>query len=208
MIAFYSNNLLFQRTDQIEKIEICLGGDHGKRKFIFMAIVAIRYKKESGLEPLIKEYQIGQIDHSSDNVELLRPLLKFLEPGIRALKANGNSGSGTFCITESAEGKKTLCFGSSATAKFNIGFKLFLIGDLKFLAMVLGREGFCGAWCMYCKLKKAQWVKCIVTGNPSTAMQTSGRFLSLFVALSNKNRQKAISMSWGKRRRHCGHSSL
>ena len=37
--------------------------------------------------------------------------------------------------------------------------ELFLIGDLKFLFMVLGRSGFCGNWCLYCMLKKSEWIK-------------------------------------------------
>jgi hypothetical protein len=37
--------------------------------------------------------------------------------------------------------------------------KFYLIGDLKFLFMMLGRSGFLGSYCLYCELKQAQWKK-------------------------------------------------
>jgi hypothetical protein len=39
----------------------------------------------------IFEFQIGQIDHASDGVELLCPLLAKLEVGIKKLQPNNNA---------------------------------------------------------------------------------------------------------------------
>jgi hypothetical protein len=65
-------------------MEISLGGDHGKGKFAFLAVDVIRYKADSvrGQKSKIMDFKIGQIDHGSDSVELLRPLLQLLEPGV------------------------------------------------------------------------------------------------------------------------------
>ena len=35
----------------------------------------------------------------------------------------------------------------------------FMIGDLKFLFMISGRNGFSGSKCLYCMLKASQWKK-------------------------------------------------
>jgi hypothetical protein len=40
-----------------------------------------------------------------------------------------------------------------------IPMKFYLIGDLKFIFMMLGRSGFLGSYCLHCKLKQAQWKK-------------------------------------------------
>ena len=65
VIEFYLDTILGNNPDDIYKIEICLGGDHGKGKFTFTALVIIRYKQPIGnkeKKPNILEFQIGQID--------------------------------------------------------------------------------------------------------------------------------------------------
>ena len=40
---------------------------------------------------------------------------------------------------------------------------MFLTGDLSFLAMMLGKEGYSGHWCYYCDLSPSQWSLCSCT---------------------------------------------
>ena len=52
VLQFYED-ILVHDTEQIEKMEISLGGDHGKGKFSFVALVIVRYKKEYNRESKI-----------------------------------------------------------------------------------------------------------------------------------------------------------
>ena len=74
MIHHHRNEIFDNNSEDIEKIDICLGGDHGKGKFTFVALVTVRYK--SNIKDKKLELQIGQIDHGGDTVELLQPLLE------------------------------------------------------------------------------------------------------------------------------------
>ena len=71
VIIHYIENIMEDNPELIEDIQICLGGDHGKAKFTFLALVAIRYPVNSGKKDLIMEFQIGQIDDEEDTMELL-----------------------------------------------------------------------------------------------------------------------------------------
>ena len=82
LIQKYST-LIFSSLPSIKKIELCVGGDHGKGAFTMMLIVIVRYEDK---DPLILEFQIGQIDATSDSIEYLSPLLKHLNPFFTAMK--------------------------------------------------------------------------------------------------------------------------
>jgi hypothetical protein len=95
VVKFYSAEILADSVVSIDKIEVCLGGDHGKGKFAFMALVVVRYKKEMKRKPSYFEYQIGQINDGKDSIDSLRPLLLVLEEGIMAMKPE-RDGKGFF----------------------------------------------------------------------------------------------------------------
>jgi hypothetical protein len=62
--------------------------------------------------------------------------------------------------------------------------RLYLIGNLKFLFTIMGRDGYSGAWCIYCVLlKQSQWTtihgdndegKCICEANLWTIEKLHG----------------------------------
>ncbi len=56
--------------------------------------------------------------------------------------------------------------------------RLYLIGDLKFLFTMMRRDGYSGAWCIYCELKQSQsgpQYTEIMTMGIVTAKPTSGQ---------------------------------
>jgi hypothetical protein len=59
--------------------------------------------------------------------------------------------------------------------------RLYLIGNLKFLFTIMGRDGYSGAWCIYCVLlKQSQWTtihEIMMRGNVF-AKPTCGRLKS------------------------------
>mgnify|MGYP000582880178 CR=1 FL=1 len=90
-------------------------------------------------------------------------MVEKLESGLRRMKPRID-GTCTFIVTEDAQKKRSILFEEpdggvddaiSIVGRFDL--ELYLIGDLKFLFMMLGRSGYSSSWCLYCKLKKAQW---------------------------------------------------
>ncbi|KAL7564736.1 hypothetical protein ACA910_010147 [Epithemia clementina (nom. ined.)] len=168
VVKFYSSMLFMPPFDDIEKIEISLGGNHGKGKFSFVAIIIIGYRKNKNAnkEDKVVELQIGQIDDSSDKLELLRPLLSRLETSVRRMNLLQNG-----CCRLWLENANNNIYFSAAGAPTDpklsviLPVELFLVGDLKFLLMVVGRDGYSGLWCLYCHLKQAEWVRVHVQKN-------------------------------------------
>ena len=79
----YHSTILGHDPGKIAKINICLGGDNGKGKFMFSAVIVVRFHDNLIKEAIDHVYQIGQIDDPEDSVELLQPLLLRLEEGIK-----------------------------------------------------------------------------------------------------------------------------
>jgi hypothetical protein len=72
----------FGDLEDLERLDMSLGGDHGQGAFTFMALVALRYKAESGKESKYLALQIGQIESAADSSEILKPLVARLEAGL------------------------------------------------------------------------------------------------------------------------------
>jgi hypothetical protein len=149
----YGRTIVEDSGNKIEKLELLLGaGDHGKGAFTFLFVVVVRYKDPTRA-PMIVELQLGQIDSTEDSMELLRPLLDDMMPGLNQLMPSKEGKSAVKVANKDYE----LQFGEEDDDA--IPMKFYLIGDLKFLFMMLGRSGFSGSYCLYCELKQAQWKK-------------------------------------------------
>ena len=76
---------LFDNLSSIERLEMLLGGDHGKGPMNFIAVMIVQYKatedEAEKCEPKIVELQIGQVDHTKDNMFLLRHIVEKITPG-------------------------------------------------------------------------------------------------------------------------------
>jgi hypothetical protein len=70
----YGRTTFEDSSIKIEKLELLLGGDHGKSTFTFLFVIVVRYKDPTRA-PMIVELQLGQIDSTKDSMERLRPLL-------------------------------------------------------------------------------------------------------------------------------------
>ena len=149
----HHSKLFFQHRDEIKHLELLFGGDHGQGAFSFLMVVIVRYSTDR--EDDKYELQLGEIDSTKDCVEILEPLLQMLEPGIKALQMNKEGFA--FASVDHESGDIEFEKKSSQGA---FKMRCWLMGDLKFLFMVVGRTGFEGAHCLYCTLRKAQWLKC------------------------------------------------
>jgi hypothetical protein len=61
LLEFYLPQMLGSFSKNIEKMELTLGGDHGKGAFTFIACLIVRFEDPSE-EPQVLEFQIGEID--------------------------------------------------------------------------------------------------------------------------------------------------
>jgi hypothetical protein len=74
LLKFYLPQMLGSFNKKIDKMEMTLGGHHGKGAFTFIACLILPF--EDPLEELqVLEFQIGEIDSEKDSMELLLPLL-------------------------------------------------------------------------------------------------------------------------------------
>jgi hypothetical protein len=80
----YGRTIFEDSGKRIEKLELLLGGNHGKGLFTFLFVIVVRYKDPTGA-PMIMELKFGQIDSTKDSMELLWPLLDDMMPGLNKL---------------------------------------------------------------------------------------------------------------------------
>ncbi len=97
------------------------------------------------------------MSHSNDDIEILnKTVLKKIIEGLWII-----SDGGRFIVTLDEVGQLQLSFDgnsvSDGVAKFNVPIHLFINGDLKYFAQMLGRDGMSTCWCMYCKAHPNEW---------------------------------------------------
>ena len=63
--------------NDIDCIEVCIGGDHGKNTCMFLAILLFRHKS-TGKETCRLELKLGEINEDKDCLEYIEQLLKTL----------------------------------------------------------------------------------------------------------------------------------
>ena len=97
------------------------------------------------------------MSHSSDYIDILnKTVLKKIVEGLRII-----SDGGRFIVTLDAGEQLQLSFdgnvANNGDAKVNVPVHLFINGDLKYFAQMLGRDGMSSCWCMYCKAHPNEW---------------------------------------------------
>ena len=65
LLEFYAQKLSKDVFKDVSSIEICLGGDHGKSTYLFVAILLFRYKNNMK-ESYWLELKIGEINEPKD----------------------------------------------------------------------------------------------------------------------------------------------
>ena len=124
----------------------------------FIAVMIVQYKatedEAEKCEPKIVELQIGQVDHTKDNMFLLRHIVEKITPGITSLNPKEGK-SVVYGEYQEDKAYKILMQEKERTVKVNLHF--FLISNLKFLFMMLGRKGYAETQCLYCTLLAKQW---------------------------------------------------
>jgi hypothetical protein len=161
LLEFYLPQMLGSFSKKIDKMELTLGGNHGKGAFTFIACLIARFEDPSE-EPQVLEFQIGEIDSKKDSVELLLPLVEILGEGLLSMNPKGE-GDCTFMFRHKVHGELSLHFDETGADQqgvvvvLNTNLELHINGDYKFIFMMAGRSGCCGGYCLYCRLGQLEW---------------------------------------------------
>jgi hypothetical protein len=161
LLEFYLPQLLGSFSKKIDKMELTLGGDHGKGAFAFIACLIVRLDNPSEA-PQVLEFQIGEIDSEKDSMELRLPLVEKLGEGLLSMNPKGE-GDCTFMVCRKVDGKLSRHFDETGAKEqglkvvLDTKVKLYVNGDYKFLFMMAGRSGYCSGYCLYCRLRQPEW---------------------------------------------------
>jgi hypothetical protein len=128
-------NYIFKQEDLdgILSVDIVTGGDHGGGRF--QMLLKLLFSKDD--INVIKETVLNQI-----------------VDGLQVIK----NGSG-FVVRLEENGQMSLCFNdiNNEGTICNVPIYLFINGDMKYFAQMLGREGMSTSWCMYCQIHPSDW---------------------------------------------------
>jgi hypothetical protein len=161
LLEFYLPQMLGSFSKNVEKMELTLGGDHGKGTFTFIACLIVRFEDPSE-EPQVLEFQIGEIDSEKDSMKLLLPLVEKLGEGLLSMNPKGE-GDCTFMVRRKVDGELPLHFDETGADEqgvevvLNTKLVLYVNGDYSFLFMMAGRLGYCAGYCLYSRLRQAEW---------------------------------------------------
>ena len=108
LLKFYLPQIVGSFNKTIHKMDLTLGGDHGKGAFTFIACLIIRFEDPLE-EPQVLEFQIGEIDSEKDSMELLLPLVEKIGEGLLSMNPKGE-GDCTFVVHRKVDGELSLRF--------------------------------------------------------------------------------------------------
>ena len=131
-------------AELLEKVDLVVGGDHGKGKFRMVLMVLLRTTTK---ETRKRRYVVGEINCRKDTAHVLKET--FLKKQNDALKTLVNGKR--FAVYTKADGSLGLNFSSlipaGAALVINVPTRVFVCGDLAFFATILGRENMSMKWC-------------------------------------------------------------
>ena len=128
--------------DGIKWIEVCIGGDHGKNSYLFIAILLFRYY-DKNKETFRLELKLGEINEVKDRIEHVQQLLIKLSHGFNNMKIDNN---GDAHVTLDEFNNATFSSGNDNNQSLATNtlflLKFYLIGDIKGVFQILGRNGY------------------------------------------------------------------
>ncbi|KAL7533094.1 hypothetical protein ACHAWF_006364 [Thalassiosira exigua] len=144
----------------IEYIHSLYSGDHGKEKLRFGSKLVVQMTGEKNRYTRV--YPLGDAKCKKDNGDVFSNTLKpDLAAGINRVE------KGQVKFQKTANGKWVCSLvdpptDPAATPVAEVGVQdvtAYMVGDLKFLSMMLGKENFDGYWCYLCMLSIVEWAE-------------------------------------------------
>jgi hypothetical protein len=139
----------------LSHVDICTGGDHGAGRFRMLLKVLFRFTNRKST--IARRFEIANVSHSNDDIEIINStVLERIIEGLRNIR-NG----GRFIVRLNDCNQLSLTYNNDedddASVQFNVPIYLYINGDHKFFAQMLGRDGMSTSWCMYCKSHPKDW---------------------------------------------------
>ena len=134
---------------------MCLGGDHSQATYMFVEIMLIRCNSEKVAHRI--EIPIGEINEEKDKMECLTPLMSKICFGLDSLNMNEDGNAHM-----SIDNFNNVSFLSNRLVNANHNtclMKFYIIGDLKGMFQLLGRNGHDSSYCLWCKCRPKEWKK-------------------------------------------------
>jgi len=156
------------KCDDLEKAHVILVGDHGQGAFrvmVTMLLITRQHRRRGNTNEHIGtklalevDGQCGYVHCTKDTCAILKETIAApIDHGLRNIRA-------AKCVTiykDALDNNKTkLCFGNTHSQNTVLAFadvELFMVGDLAFYSMALGKESMANYWCWRCPLAKTQW---------------------------------------------------
>jgi len=130
-------------------VDIACGGDHGGGRFRMLLKILLRFTNKPSIS---HNYEVANVSHSQDDIDILKKtVLDAVIGGLRVI-ANG----GRFVIGQDFRLSFTP-LNADEPALCDVPIRLFINGDLKFFAQILGRDGMSTSWCMWCRVHPSEW---------------------------------------------------
>ena len=113
-------------------------------------------------EPFSRLFQIASVEYKDDIKLLQETVLNCIGASLKKISEGGK-----FNISLDDQNKNSLSWSGeeddvNANARESLcdaEIRLFVVGDLKFYAQMLGRDNMSGSWCMWCRMAPSQWNK-------------------------------------------------
>ena len=148
-------------VDSIVFIDVIIGGDHGQGAMRFPAKFIFFYDDDSTAEVTTL---ISQIDCAKETYKLIE---QCTAPSINEALArmmhnettDGLSPDGSVVVEDDVSYFSDPEDDPLPTSTKQIPFRFFMSGDLAYDAMCLGKDSSSTAWCIYCKMRRADWRK-------------------------------------------------
>jgi hypothetical protein len=142
------------RLKSLESVDFVTGGDHGGGRFRMLFKIIFRFMSK---ESSVHLYEIANVSHSKDDINILKEAVQQkIGIGLKIISDGGH-----FIVTSSEDGKFMLSFNESVEPEgevvCNVPCELFINGDLKYFAQLLGCEGMSSSWCMWCQTHPSEW---------------------------------------------------
>ncbi len=137
----------------VKVVDLCIGGDHGAGRFRMLLKILLRFTSKPAI---VKRYEVANVLHSKDDIDVLhKTVLEKIIEGLWKIYDGGR-----FIVTMNEDRQLNLSFSHSSSENLTIcdvPIRLFINGDLKYFAQMLGREGMSTSWCMWCEAHPNQW---------------------------------------------------
>ena len=194
LLTFAANKALEAKAfncANLDMAHVILVGDHGQGAFRMMVTLLLITRKERrrqmnwrrnnraankcvGTELALEiDGQCGHMQCQKDACQVLKdtiatPISDDLLETVRKKKVTAHKDA-------LDENKVKLCFGNAHTQNVVLASadaEMFMVGDLAFCSMALGKEGMAPHWCWRCPLSKAEWTESAEANRPDWSLES------------------------------------